>query len=224
MVYTDTAEDTPVLALERKSVQPYRTQDEYLWAMREDLAEWFDTLYDLEVTADSFFEQLETGVVLCQHANNVQSFILERIRADGGQVKSRRGGYLRPPKLPERGVQYRENVRAGTFQARDNISNFISWSRGLGLPDCLLFETDDLVMLKNERSVVLCLLEVARQGAKYGMEAPMLVQLEEEIEAEMAGESPPPPRTRITNDHKSLDEMVGLKYCTSSILSNDLSE
>ena len=68
-----------ILSLETKSVQPYKTQDEYLYAMKEDLAEWFNTLYGLDVTVDDFFEQLETGVVLCQHANNVQSFILERL-------------------------------------------------------------------------------------------------------------------------------------------------
>ena len=68
-----------ILSLETKSVQPFKTQDEYLYAMKEDLAEWFNTLYGLDVTVDDFFEQLETGVVLCQHANNVQSFILERL-------------------------------------------------------------------------------------------------------------------------------------------------
>ena len=68
-----------ILSLETKSVQPYKTQDEYLYAMKEDLAEWFNTLYGLDISVENFFEQLETGVVLCQHANNVQSFILERL-------------------------------------------------------------------------------------------------------------------------------------------------
>ena len=68
-----------ILSLETKSVQPYKTQDEYLYAMKEDLAEWFNTLYGLDISVENFFEQLETGVALCQHANNVQSFILERL-------------------------------------------------------------------------------------------------------------------------------------------------
>lgn len=34
--------------------------------------------------------------------------------------------------------------------------------------ECLLFETDDLIMRKNEKHVILCLLEVARRGAKFG--------------------------------------------------------
>ena len=51
--------------------------------------------------------------------------------------------------------------------------------------------------------------QVARRGAKYGMLAPQLIQLEEEIDAEIAGEEPPEPAAqRITCDLMSLDEMV----------------
>ena len=35
---------------------------------------------------------------------------------------------------------------------------------------------------KNEKSVIICLLEVARIGARFGMAAPLLVQFEREIE------------------------------------------
>lgn len=48
-----------------------------------------------------------------------------------------------------------------------------------------MFETNDLVLKKNEKNFVLCLLEVARRGSKFGMLAPMLIQMEEEIEEEM---------------------------------------
>lgn len=58
-------------------------------------------------------------------------------------------------------VRYLPGAKAGTFFARDNVSNFITWCRnGLGVIECLLFETDDLIMLKNEKHVILCLLEV----------------------------------------------------------------
>ena len=51
--------------------------------------------------------------------------------------------------------------------------------------------------------------QVARRGAKYGMLAPQLIQLEEEIDAEIAGEEPPEPAAqRVTCDLMSLDEMV----------------
>lgn len=87
-------------------------------------------------------------------------------------------------------VAFLPNAKAGTFFARDNVSNFISWCRNsLGIIECLLFETDDLIMRKNERHVILCLLEVARRGAKFGMLAPMLVQMERQIDREIAADN-----------------------------------
>ena len=77
-------------------------------------------------------------------------------------------------------------AKAKSFMARDNVHNFIIWCRLLGIYDCLLFETDDLVLRKNDKSFILCLLEVARRGAAFGMPAPMLVQFEQEIDREMA--------------------------------------
>ncbi len=88
--------------------------------------------------------------------------------------------------IPDYHVAFRPDVKSGTFFARDNVHNFIAWCRKLGVYDCLLFETDDLVMRKNEKSVILCLLEVARRGAKYGMAAPLLVQFEKEIDRDIA--------------------------------------
>lgn len=77
-----------------------------------------------------------------------------------------------------------------------------------------MFETDDLIMRKNEKHVILCLLEVARRGAKFGkfqqnhdqgwsiniyvyvcmylsigMLAPMLVQMERQIDREIAADN-----------------------------------
>ena len=42
---------------------------------------------------------------------------------------------------------------------------------------CLLFETNDLVLRSSERNVVLCLLEVARRGASYGIITPLIIQV-----------------------------------------------
>lgn len=44
-------------------------------------------------------------------------------------------------------------------------------------------------MRKNEKHVILCLLEVARIGARFGMEAPMLVQMERQIDREIAADN-----------------------------------
>lgn len=213
-----------------QSVQPFRTQDEYLYAMKEDLAEWFNGLYDLDIGVDNFFEELENGVVICRHANNVQHHILQQqgmtdpstVGREGSPVERRRGSSAGLSGEGAFGIYYRTNVRPGTFQSRDNISNFIAWCRNtLQIPDTLLFETDDLVLRKNERNVVLCLLEVARRGSKFGLPVPVLVQLEQEIDAEIAadavgatvcqgqGYQPLRKRNAIKVDMKSLDELVG---------------
>ncbi|KAK9502894.1 hypothetical protein O3M35_011581 [Rhynocoris fuscipes] len=177
--------------------------------MKEDLAEWLNNLYpELYINVDNFWTRLDTGVALCNHANNVRDFA-------------------------ERYVEWRKSTikcfasaKPGTFFARDNVSNFITWCRqALHILECLLFETDDLILLKNEKNVILCLLELARQGAKFGMPAPMLVLMEKEIDKEIArtnGETEEILESGsesdcevaqakaqiVTNDLKSLDDMV----------------
>ncbi|XP_048840371.1 GAS2-like protein 2A isoform X2 [Brienomyrus brachyistius] len=79
-----------------------------------------------------------------------------------------------------------------------------------------MFETDDLVLRKNEKNFVLCLLEVARRASRFGMVAPVLIQLEQEIEEEIREELHMPlggvpkarrPQSQLS-DFRDLDEMV----------------
>ena len=51
-----------------------------------------------------------------------------------------------------------------------------------------MYETEDLILRKNEKNFILCLLEVARFGSKFGIEVPTIIQLEQEIEAEIERE------------------------------------
>ena len=78
-----------------------------------------------------------------------------------------------------------------------------------------MFETDDLVLRKNEKNFILCLLEVARRASRFGMQAPILIQMEEEIEDEIREdlklppeETPLPKPQRKAPDFKNLDQMV----------------
>ncbi|KAM4745852.1 uncharacterized protein gas2l1 [Anableps anableps] len=173
------ADQSNIQSAASKSIRPFKSSEEYLYAMKEDLAEWLKTLYDLDVTADTFMDALETGCALCRHANNVnraaQEFQLECPEA------------ARSMKVPSKDVVFQSrNVIPGSFLARDNVSNFITWCRQeLWIKDVLMFETNDLVERCNEKNFILCLLEVARRGSKFGMLAPMLIQLEEEIEEEI---------------------------------------
>ena len=77
-------------------------------------------------------------------------------------------------------VKWPFNLKFNNLQPFDTL--FII----LGVMECIMFETEDLVCRKNEKHVVLTLLEVARRGAKIGMLAPMLVQFEQEIDREIA--------------------------------------
>lgn len=86
-------------------------------------------------------------------------------------------------------IPYKMDARPGTFFARDNICQFILWCRSLNIRECLLFETDDLVARKNEKSFILCLLEVARIGFKVGMPTPLIIQLEQEIDREIENDA-----------------------------------
>lgn len=41
-------------------------------------------------------------------------------------------------------------------------------------------------MRKNERSFILCMLEIARIGCAFGLSSPLIIQLEQEIDRELA--------------------------------------
>ncbi|XP_077643769.1 GAS2-like protein 2 [Lonchura striata] len=191
-----------------RSIRPYRSSGQYLYAMKEDLAEWLKELYGLDIEVGTFLEVLETGAVLCSHANHVTQVAGEFARAFPDLAR-----HLH---LPTAGVTCNLTAQPGTFQARDNVSNFIQWCRKeMDIKDVVMFETEDLVLRKNEKNFVLCLLELARHASRFGMRAPTLVQMEEEIEEELRQELdlpatepalPRPPRRR--QDLNNLDQMV----------------
>jgi hypothetical protein len=54
------ADDHQLRFLEMKSLQPYSTTDEYLYAMKEDLADWLSNMYPewRPITAENFIECL----------------------------------------------------------------------------------------------------------------------------------------------------------------------
>lgn len=53
--------------LEARSYRPFKSSEEYLYAMREDLAEWINTMYpELNINVDNFMDRLDTGVALCK--------------------------------------------------------------------------------------------------------------------------------------------------------------
>lgn len=104
-----------------RSIRPFKSSEQYLEAMKEDLAEWLRDLYGLDIDAANFLQVLETGLVLCRHANTITEAALAFLAEAPARAQ-------RIP-LPQAGVSYNGAAQPGTFQARDNISNFIQWCR-----------------------------------------------------------------------------------------------
>ncbi|XP_027964814.1 GAS2-like protein 2 [Eumetopias jubatus] len=192
-----------------RGIRPFKSSEQYLEAMMEDLAEWLRDLYGLDINAANFLQVLETGLVLCQHANAITEAALAFLAEAPARAQ-------RIP-LPRAGVFCNEAAQPGTFQARDNVSNFIQWCRKeMGIREVVMFETEDLVLRKNVKNVVLCLLELGRRAWRFGVVAPTLVRLEEEIDEELRQElalpppDPPPPEppARRPCHFRHLDQLV----------------
>lgn len=145
-----------------------RKEREALDAIRTDICEWLSGLLSLEVKGETFMNALDTGVVLCQLAALIQR--RREVSKEEGE------GPFNTPKV---------NIKAdsASFFARDNVANFLSWCRQLGVREEWLFETSGLVEHRDERRVVLCLLDLGRFAGGLGLQPPQLVQMEKEIEA-----------------------------------------
>uniref|UniRef100_A0A182MLX7 Calponin-homology (CH) domain-containing protein n=1 Tax=Anopheles culicifacies TaxID=139723 RepID=A0A182MLX7_9DIPT len=57
--------------LESRPYRPFKSSEEYLYAMREDLAEWLNVMYpELRINVENFMDRLDTGVALCKKVNS----------------------------------------------------------------------------------------------------------------------------------------------------------
>ena len=150
---------------------------ESLEAIKEDLCEWLETVLDVKITAHTFIQVLETGVTLCRLASLVQQ----------SAKTAKDSGHKLDFKLPLDPIKCNLKAEPGSFHARDNTSNFIAWCRSIGVEEAVIFESEGLVLHKDEKRVILCLLDVARFADRVGIAPPQLVKYEREFESLESG-------------------------------------
>ena len=146
---------------------------EALEAIKEDLCEWLSKTLELKIASQSFMQVLESGVTLCRLASLVQQ------SAKSATESGRKLDF----KVPPDSIRYNSKAEPGSFLARDNAANFIDWCRKLGVEEAVIFESEGLVLHKDEKRVILCLLDVARFADKVGISPPQLVKFEREFES-----------------------------------------
>ncbi|PAA58463.1 hypothetical protein BOX15_Mlig007149g1, partial [Macrostomum lignano] len=156
------ANPDPERAEDSESVGKFQQSlDRALELIRDDLCEWLSQLLELSTPIDpeNYLDYLENGVLLCR--------LMQKMQSAAGQSPRR----------------CHQSARAGSFLARDNISVFLTWCRSdQRLDDVLLFETSGLVERREERNLVLTLLQLARACPNLGLPAPQIVRLEREID------------------------------------------
>lgn len=171
--------------------------------LKEDLAEWLSRVLEVDIKPEKLLSYLDDGILPCKLAQIVQK---------AAEVWVKAGKKFKGPSLPAFSMKYHKNAKPQTFFARDNTAHFLEWCKGIGVQDSVMFESDGLVLHKQPREVVLCLLDVARIAAGVGIEPPNLIKLEKEIDQEIAEDEKKivKPKVQKTPKALSIDSEVSL--------------
>ena len=162
-------------------------EKEALEIIKEDICKWLSRIIlELkDISPSTFMEALDTGVALYRLVTLIQN------SAATAPESGKKLNFTVPMAVLSCSVK----AERGSFFARDNAANFISWCRELGVDETVIFESEGLVLHKDEKRVILCLLDVARYAERVGVSPPELVKMEREIEELEAsgGETSPVP-------------------------------
>ena len=156
-------------------------ESEVLFVIKQDLCKWLNTILDVSIGPDTFIAQLDTGVLLCSVAAQIQQH--SAANATTTTAPQHKEGKSKQRQVPLGEIQCNKKAKHESFHARDNTANFIAWCREAGVEESVMFESNGLVMHKDERRVILCLLEVARIAGDVGMTTPKLIELGKEIDS-----------------------------------------
>ena len=146
--------------------------------IKRDVCEWLAKTLEIEISAESFMDTLDTGVVLCKLAKLIQE------KAKSAKEAGEKVGVA----IPMDAVKCQSKAMKGSFLARDNTANFIKWCKKLGVNEEVMFESNGLVQQEDEKRVILCLIDVSRYAQKVHIKPPELVRLENEIDLLELGE------------------------------------
>ena len=81
----DLNSDNGLQLMERRQFRQFSRADEYLYAMKEDLAEWLNNLYPhIDMDADNFMNKLETG----EHLVQVRPFLPNKLKCLQDQIRT----------------------------------------------------------------------------------------------------------------------------------------
>ena len=156
---------------------------------RDEAAKWFAEMFELPITGENLFEYLMDGVLLCKLAAkvvtgevawrglNTPTSSPEKVRP-GEMAMPTETGKL-PANLPR--APRSINPRGHKAIARDNCHKFIEWCKKMGLPEEVLFESEDLVGCSDRAvNVLTCLLDVARMS--HNVPVPEMIAKERSIQ------------------------------------------
>ena len=149
-------------------------EKEALEVIKEDICKWLSGIIsELEdISPSTFMRSLNTGVALCKIVTLIQQ------SATAALESGKKLNFT----VPMAALSCSTKAERGSFFARDNAANFIGWCRELGMEEAVIFESEGLVLHKDEKRVILCLLDVARYAERVGISPPELVRMEREIE------------------------------------------